>query len=51
MGVDEENLQEVMGVEMIMDFFPLHTSYGTYILLTSSNYMVYMLFFGKSDRM
>ena len=51
MGVDEENLQEVMYVEMIMDFFPLHTSYGTYILLTSSKYMVYMLFFGKSDRM
>ena len=36
---------------MIMKFFPLHTSYGTYILLTSSNYMVYMLFFGKSERM
>ena len=42
MGV--ENLREVMDVEMIMDFFPLHTSYGTYILLTSSSYGVYAVF-------
>ena len=40
MGVDEENLQEVLDVEMIMENLPLHTSYGTYTLLTSSNYGV-----------
>ena len=44
MGVDEENLQEVMDVEMIMENLPLHTSYGTYILLTSSKYGVYAIF-------
>ena len=40
MVVDEEDLQ-VMDVEIIIiEKFPTHTYYGTYILLTSINYSI-----------
>ena len=39
MSVDVKEIYKVMDVEMIMENFPIHTTYGVYIL-TSSKYGV-----------